>query len=92
MNDVVSPQHQAAALRFKKLYSTYQQNRDLISVGAYQYGSDSEVDEAIDYYPRLLKFLQQDNNESVSYEDSLQALMKLTGTDQVATNEAVNIS
>jgi len=92
MNDVVSPQHQAAALRFKKLYSTYQQNRDLISVGAYQYGSDSEVDEAIDYYPRLLEFLQQDNNQSVSYEDSLQALMKLTGTDQVSTNEAVSIS
>ena len=83
MNDVVSPQHQAAALRFKKLYSTYQQNRDLISVGAYQYGSNSDVDEAIDFYPQLLNFLQQGNNESVSYEDSLQALMKLTGTDQI---------
>ncbi len=82
MNDVVSPEHQAAALRFKRLYSAYQQNHDLISVGAYHKGSNAEVDEAIDYYPSLLQFLQQDSNEAVSFQSSLQQLLQLAGTDQ----------
>jgi len=82
MNDVAAAEHQAAALRFKRLYSAYLQNQDLISVGAYQGGSNAEVDEAISYYPSLMRFLQQDSNEAVSFEDSLQQLFRLTGTDQ----------
>ena len=80
MTDVVSREHLIAARRFRRLYSAYQQNRDLISVGAYQKGSDSEVDEAIEYHPQLMQFLQQDHTEAVTYENSLQALMGLTGT------------
>lgn len=83
MNDVVSPEHQAAALRFKRLYSVYQQNHDLISIGAYQKGSNAEVDEAIDYYPSLLQFMQQDYNQAVSFEHSQQQLLQLAGTNQV---------
>ena len=82
MNDVAAAEHQAAALRFKRLYSAYLQNQDLISVGAYQSGTNAEVDEAISYYPSLMKFLQQDSDEAVSFEDSLQQLFRLTGTDQ----------
>ena len=76
MKDVVSPEHLAAATRFKRLYSAYQQNHDLISVGAYQSGSNSEVDEAIIYHPRLMQLLQQDSNEAVSFDSSLQALLQ----------------
>ena len=77
MNDVVSPAHQQAANRFKKLYSTYQKNQDLISVGAYQYGSDPDIDQAIDYKPSLMQFLQQGNDEAVSYDDSVSELLQM---------------
>ena len=82
MSDVVSPEHLAAATRFKRMYSAYQQNQDLISVGAYQSGSNPEVDEAIIYHPRLMQFLQQDSNEAVSFDNSLQGLMQATAGHQ----------
>ena len=82
MNDVVSDEHKAAASRFKRLYSVYQKNQDLINVGAYQYGSDTEIDEAIDYNASLMQFLQQDSSEAVSYEDSVFELIHLVGQQQ----------
>ena len=82
MNDVVSAEHQAAASRFKRLYSAYQQNQDLISVGAYQIGTNPEVDEAIAYYPRLIQFLRQHSSEAVSFEHSLQRMFQTIASGQ----------
>lgn len=83
MNDVASDSHRAAAINFKRLYSIYQKNQDLISVGAYQYGSDPDIDEAIDYNPALLQFLQQHTSEAVSFDDSVNELIGMVG-EQVA--------
>lgn len=77
MNDVVKKEHLLAARRFKQLYSLFQQNRDLISVGAYQSGSDPRLDEAISYYPKLNAFLQQDMHKPESLENSIAELTKL---------------
>jgi len=88
MNEVVSAEHQAAAARFKRLYSAYQQNQDLISVGAYQRGTNAEVDEAIAYYPRLMQFLQQDSSEAVSFDHSLQGLLQTVGINQLQTENS----
>ncbi len=85
MNDVASPDHQAAARRFRRLYSVYQQNQDLISVGAYQRGSDPEVDEAIEYHPLLQQFLQQNSEDAVSFDTSLQTLLQILGEVPIET-------
>lgn len=77
MTDIVAPGHLEQVRRFRRLYSIYEQHRDLISVGAYQRGSDPRVDEAIEYHPRLLEFLRQDMNQAVSFADSLAALERL---------------
>lgn len=77
MNDIVSSEHKDAAVFFRRLYSTYQQNQDLISVGAYQKGSDAELDKAIAYYPHLKNFIQQETSMAVSFEESLQGLLQL---------------
>jgi len=82
MNDVVSEPHKQAAKRFKKMYSTYQKNHDLISVGAYQYGSDNEIDEAIDFNESLKVFLQQDTADAFAYSDSVTELINLVGVEQ----------
>lgn len=74
MHDIVNPECDQAAKRFKRIFSSYQHYRDMISVGAYQRGSDPRVDEAIEYYPRLIDFLQQDMSSAVPLEQSVQQL------------------
>lgn len=66
--------HQKSIKRFKQLYGTYQQNRDLISVGAYAAGSDARIDEAVKYFPRLTDFLQQGMEQPVALQQSIQQL------------------
>ncbi len=77
MNEIVSPGHMQQARRLKQLYSTYEQNRDLISVGAYSKGSNPRIDEAIAYYPRIMDFLSQHIGEAVQFEQSLAGLAAL---------------
>ncbi len=79
MVDVVAPEHEQAARRFKQMYSTYRQNRDLINVGAYQAGSDARVDEAIQMNPQLTNFLRQNMQESVDWNNSLAGLATSLG-------------
>ncbi|BAO44309.1 flagellar protein export ATPase FliI [Thiolapillus brandeum] len=82
MGDIVPEEHIQAARRFRQLYSTYHKNQDLISVGAYKSGSDPRVDEAIQYYPRLVHFLQQNRTEAEAFEQSIRKLLAVIGPDQ----------
>ena len=59
----------------------YQQNRDLISVGAYQPGSDAAIDEAINVNDSIMQFLQQDMYEPINLEKSLEDLMSLISSE-----------
>ncbi len=77
MPQVVAPAHLAAARRFRQIYSTYQQQRDLITVGAYQRGSDPRVDEAIAAWPKLAAFLQQDVRTPNGFNASATELAQL---------------
>jgi len=80
MNQITEPEQQDAARWLKRSYSTYQKNRDLISVGAYNRGTDPQIDEAIALRPHIAEFLQQDMNTRVDFAASLhdlQALMQL---------------
>jgi flagellum-specific ATP synthase len=77
MTEIVTPEHLKSTQRFKQVYSKYQQQRDLISVGAYQSGSDSATDEAILLYPQLVKFLQQGMHDSVTISSSMALLQSV---------------
>jgi flagellum-specific ATP synthase len=59
------------------VYSTYQQNRDLITVGAYRRGSDPRVDLAIEQWPKIQDFLRQDMFEPVGIAKSYADLKQL---------------
>jgi flagellum-specific ATP synthase len=67
------------ARRFRQSLSMYQQNRDLIAIGAYQKGSDPRIDAAIAQWPNMQRFLQQDMREKVGYAESLAALAQVAG-------------
>ena len=77
MTEITDAGHLNSARRFKQLYSTYRQHRDLISVGAYQKGADPRVDEAVAYQPRIMEFLQQNMHEPVPLVESLDDLDQL---------------
>lgn len=53
---VISNEHLEAMRRVKQTYSLYQQNRDLISIGAYAQGSDPRIDNAIRLQPAMNAF------------------------------------
>ncbi|OHX11325.1 flagellar protein export ATPase FliI [Chromobacterium sphagni] len=67
MVDVVPQQQMDLARHFKQLYSRYQRNRDLISVGAYVAGSDPVLDDAMRRQLPMVSFLTQPMHESHDY-------------------------
>lgn len=77
MTAVATEDHLACANRFKKLYSAYNQNRDLINVGMYQSGADITLDEAIMRKETMLKFLKQGISESCNMNESLVQLFNI---------------
>lgn len=76
MPHIVTEPHLQGAMRVKQLYSRYQQNRDLIAVGAYTKGTDPELDQAITLIPAINDFLRQSLTESFTLDQSLEALVK----------------
>lgn len=60
MQNLLSPADLKQANRFRRLWSLYQQNVDLIQVGAYQLGSNVEIDQAILLRQAMENFLRQD--------------------------------
>jgi flagellum-specific ATP synthase len=67
------------ANRFRRLWSLFQQNRDVIQVGAYVPGSNPELDEAIRLRPALEEFLRQDMHQGVAYADCVQSVQAIVG-------------
>lgn len=77
MHSITPPEQQKLAIRLRHLLSKYEQNQDLISVGAYAKGSDPEIDLAIQLRPLLNHFLQQGMNDKFNYQQSVQLLREL---------------
>ena len=77
MHQISSREQLDLANRFKQIYSTYQQNRDLIAVGAYRRGSDPRIDLAVEQWPKILEFLRQDMSAPIGIERSRADLRQL---------------
>lgn len=81
MSAVVSPEHIKWVHQFKQVMSTYQRNRDLIAVGAYQRGNDPTIDDAVQRYPWLETYLRQDVNMPVSFDRAVSELEAILGAE-----------
>jgi len=88
MSAVVSDEHISASQKFRQTYSVYQQNKDLINVGAYAEGSSPEVDESIRLHSSQQAFLKQDRQEAVSWEESLNQLASILQNSEKGQEEA----
>ncbi|MBR9726771.1 flagellar protein export ATPase FliI [Shewanella intestini] len=67
---VISDEHLESMRKVKQMYSLYQQNKDLISIGAYSQGSDPRIDNAIRLQPAMNAFLQQSFRDAINFENS----------------------
>ncbi len=76
---VTSEEHQELAKSLKQMYALYQQNKDLIAIGAYTKGSDPRIDQAINVLPVINFFLQQKITEVIPYEQSIAQLQEIIG-------------
>lgn len=62
---------------FTRLIAAYRDAEDLIQIGAYVQGRNSDVDRAIQLMPHIRAFLRQDRFEDVSLDASIQSLTEL---------------
>jgi len=76
MPQIVTEEHLHLSQSFKQVFSTYRQNQDLINIGAYAPGTDSNIDEAISLYPSLQTLIQQGMNEAVNWQQSVADLQQ----------------
>lgn len=74
MADIADPAHAAAAASLRRLWSAFEENRDLILMGAYAPGTDAVIDEAIVRRPEILGFLRQAPDQRVGFAESVKAL------------------
>ena len=84
MNQFASESQQQLITRFRQVYSIYQENRDLVAIGAYQAGTNPQLDEAIALWPAIIEFLRQHQNQRV---DSAAALTQLRNLFEPAADE-----
>jgi flagellum-specific ATP synthase len=94
MPSIVDESQLLMAREVKSLYATYQQNRDLINIGAYQQGTDESIDRAIFAAPHIRSFIAQNDLEKVDMSESKAELSSLyamhsgTGSTREANHEA----
>ena len=81
MTDIVPREHALAARTLRRHLSTYEENRDLILMGAYRAGADSQIDAAMASHPAITAFIQQDADEVVPLADAAAELIGVFGAE-----------
>lgn len=77
MQNIVSSQQLNDVHRLKQLLSKYRQNRDLITVGAYEAGTDPELDLAMAKYPEFMAYVSQALDQKSQIAESVNHLSKV---------------
>lgn len=77
MSAVVSPEHANAAGKLKRVLSSYEENEDLILMGAYRSGASAETDHAVKFRREISAFLRQGSGDASTLEATLKGLFAL---------------
>jgi len=77
MPEITSPEDFKAAGKLRRLLAAYERARDLISIGAYERGSDPDVDKAMDRMDAIKSFLQQELTEQATIQEAFSGLGSL---------------
>lgn len=77
MTAIATPDHLRAAGKLRNLLAKYQEVELLVRIGEYKKGSDAASDEAIAKVDAINAFLKQGLREQSTFDETLQAMMKL---------------
>jgi ATP synthase in type III secretion protein N len=77
MSVVSNAEHQKLASRMREVLATYEKQKDLILIGAYQKGTDPRVDYAIKMIDRINDFLKQSTSERTVFDETVKRLSKI---------------
>ncbi|RYG73873.1 flagellar protein export ATPase FliI [Lentibacillus lipolyticus] len=77
MNNIISDEHLNAAKQIRDLMARYEENSELIQIGAYKRGTNQEIDKAISFYPKIQTFLKQGITDRHTLEESITAMQNL---------------
>jgi len=75
MNDIVTEEQRSAAEELKKLLAVYRTSEDLINIGAYQHGSNPEIDRAIQFIDLINAYTRQRTDEKVTLQEATERLI-----------------
>jgi flagellum-specific ATP synthase len=74
MPSVVAPEHKQAASAVRRMLAVYARSEDLVRIGAYKPGTDTDLDRALRSRQALRSYLEQDAREEVSLPSSVARL------------------
>ena len=76
MSTITRKDQQDTAAKLRNLLSIYEQNYDLISIGAYKSGTNPVLDEAIKKITAINHFLMQGVDEAFEYDKTVELMKK----------------
>jgi FliI/YscN family ATPase len=77
MNTVAAGPHKNAARKLREALATYEKQKDLILLGAYERGADPRVDYAISKIDEIETFLKQPTNEKTDFNETVSRLEEM---------------
>ncbi len=77
MSVIATPEHVAAAGKIRNMLAVYEENQDLISIGAYKAGGNPRLDEALRHMDAINSLLQQAVDVKTSFDETLEQIMKI---------------
>ena len=77
MKEIATEEQNNAASRSRDILATYKEAEDLINIGAYEEGSNKEIDLAIKYIGKVNSYLKQGVNEVSQFEVSKNQLISM---------------
>lgn len=75
MNEIVTPEHQEAAEQLKRMLAIYKGSEDLINLGAYQIGSNPDIDLSIQYIQAIWDYTKQKTSDKLNFADAKERLL-----------------
>lgn len=75
MKEIIDKEHLQASENLKRLLATYKDAEDLIQIGAYQKGTNTNIDQSIEYFPLIEDYTKQSVDESTNFKESIERLI-----------------
>ena len=77
MSVIASPEHNEAAGKIRNMLAVYEENQDLLSIGAYKAGGNPRLDEALRHMDAINALLQQPVDVKSDFDETLAQMKKI---------------